>query len=92
MAGSEPVWELTFHLEDGSELTCLEEARSGAEAYHQITSAWGPPSPIINFDVTRKRYFQIHIPSLEASVREQADAERRRAARSAARDPFAAER
>lgn len=59
------IWELTFQLEDGSILTCLEEAPSGDIAFDQITSVWGPPSPILTFTVSEKRYFQIHIPSLE---------------------------
>lgn len=60
-----PIWELTFRLEDGSTLTCLEEATSGDEAFEQITSVWGPPSPIVTFSVSKKAYFQIHIPSLD---------------------------
>lgn len=59
-----PIWELTFELADGMTLTCLEEAPTGDEAFIQITSVWGPPSPIVNFHVTRKNYFQINIPSL----------------------------
>jgi hypothetical protein len=58
------IWEVTFRLEDGTEMTCLEEATTGDEAYDQITSVWGPPSPILTFRVSRKNYFQIHLPSL----------------------------
>lgn len=59
------IWEISFRLEDGSTLTCLEEAATGDIAYEQITSVWGPPSPILTFSVSEKKYFQIHIPSLE---------------------------
>jgi hypothetical protein len=79
MAERKPIWEVTFRLEDGTEMSCLEEANSGDEAYDQITSVWGPPSPIVTFRVSQKRYFQVHIPSLEESIRESARwAERRR--------------
>lgn len=63
-----PLWEVTFRLENGSTMTCLEEAASGDEAYDQITSVWGPPSPIVTFAVSRKNYFQIHAPSLTGGV------------------------
>ena len=72
------IWEVTFRLEDGTEMTCLEEANSGDQAYDQITSVWGPPSPIVTFSVSRKNYFQIHIPSLEESVRLSVQAAERR--------------
>jgi hypothetical protein len=81
VTGCKPLWEVTFRLEDGSELSCLEEANSGDEAVEQITSAWGPPSPILTFSVSQKRYFQIHIPSLEESVRLSIETAERRSAR-----------
>lgn len=74
MSGKKPIWEVTFRLEDGSEMTCLEEANSGDEAYDQITSVWGPPARILTFNVSRKSYFQIHIPSLhEPSATKRSD-------------------
>ncbi|MFE0472740.1 hypothetical protein ACFW2V_14095 [Streptomyces sp. NPDC058947] len=78
MVERKPLWEVTFRLENGSEMTCLEEADSGDEAFDQITSVWGPPSPIVTFQVSRKSYFQIHIPSLEESVRLSIEAAERR--------------
>lgn len=78
MSGRKPLWEVTFRLEDGSEMSCLEEANSGDEAFDQITSVWGPPSPIVTFRVGQKRYFQVHIPSLEDSVRLSIEAAERR--------------
>lgn len=77
----QPIWEITFRLEDGTELTCLEEAATGDQAFEQITSVWGPPSPIVTFSVSRKQYFQIHIPSLESDIRLQTQLEERRRTR-----------
>lgn len=74
MSGKKPIWEITFRLEDGSEMACLEEANSGDEAYDQITSVWGPPARILTFSVSQKKYFQINIPSLhEPSVTKWSD-------------------
>lgn len=81
MSGRKPIFEVTFQLEDGSTLSCLEEADSGDEAYMQITSVWKPFSPIVTFSVSQKRYFQIHIPSLEESIWLQALADERRRTR-----------
>lgn len=74
----QPIWEVTFRLEDGTIMSCLEEAVTGDQAFEQITSVWGPPSPILTFSVSQKHYFQIHIPSLEESVRQSVEAAERR--------------
>lgn len=60
----QPVWELTFRLENGQHLTCLAEAMTADQAYDLILAAWKPPSRILTFSASEKHYFQISVPSL----------------------------
>jgi hypothetical protein len=59
------LFEVTFSLEGGAKLVCLEEAASSGDAIKSITGVWAPPEEVTNISTKEKRYFQVHIPSLE---------------------------
>jgi hypothetical protein len=62
--GKKRLFEITFTLEGGQEMTCLEEAATSGEAITSITGVWGPPEQITGINAREKHYFQVHIPSL----------------------------
>jgi hypothetical protein len=67
--GQGRLYEITFDMEDGTSLTCLEQADSSGEAIQSITSVWRPGSEITNITTKEKWYFSVNIPSLTRSSR-----------------------
>jgi len=63
--GKQRLFEVIFTLEGGAKLVCLEEAGSSGDAIKSITGVWAPPEEVTNISTKEKRYFQVHIPSLE---------------------------
>jgi hypothetical protein len=63
---AQKLFEVTFALEGGTKLVCLEEAATSGEAIRSITGVWQPPKEVTNISAKEKQYFQVHIPSIEA--------------------------
>ena len=59
------LFEVVFTLSGGDKLTCLEEAASSGDAIKSIIGVWASPEEITSTSTKEKKYFRVHIPSLE---------------------------